>query len=447
MKNTPTTTQPTRTGATLTEVLVSLLIFSVGIVSVFTLFPVSLLSSIQATKLTNSKILADNIVDLVRTNPELLHPPVDPTASPAQTWKGFWKNNNSYSTGDVIWPSIQTGQLFPEPNLSYICTTAGTSSTSEPSWRTTGTVTDGSVTWTPMTAISNYVVDPFGFERLSVAPKRRFGFNGISNDGNLRRASKARDGNTWDASLFTQPDTWTVVFEALPTAVSTYDTTNLHTTLTFPTTIDLSVVRSSFRVVVTKEDGTASAVRSVKNVDLVNREVNIETAPLPGDMNQLSEIGNIRLETFAPRYSYLMTVRRTDFTAPPKVSVVVIFNRNVSVTSEELYSANFASPGTGFDGLPEITGSPNANQIYVAWDPDPSVEPPPLIREGNFIFDAQNAIWYRMVNVSGITQVSGKNQVTITVDRTIEVKTPATMNASDAGEAIFLPGIVEIFEL
>lgn len=49
-----------RTGVTLSEVLISMLIMSIGVVSLATLFPISVLRSIQASQLTNATLLAKN---------------------------------------------------------------------------------------------------------------------------------------------------------------------------------------------------------------------------------------------------------------------------------------------------------------------------------------------------------------------------------------------------
>ena len=49
----PTQSHPS-SGSTLSEVLISLLVMSIGVVSLATLFPVSVLRSIQATQLTNA---------------------------------------------------------------------------------------------------------------------------------------------------------------------------------------------------------------------------------------------------------------------------------------------------------------------------------------------------------------------------------------------------------
>ena len=49
-----------RSGVTLTEVLMSLMIMSIGISAVAVLFPISVLRSVQATQLTNAAILKRN---------------------------------------------------------------------------------------------------------------------------------------------------------------------------------------------------------------------------------------------------------------------------------------------------------------------------------------------------------------------------------------------------
>lgn len=67
--------QAARRGVTLSEVLVSTLIMSIGVVSVATLFPLSMMRSIQATQLTNAALLKQNIESIVEFDPDLIHDP------------------------------------------------------------------------------------------------------------------------------------------------------------------------------------------------------------------------------------------------------------------------------------------------------------------------------------------------------------------------------------
>jgi len=59
-------------GTTLTEVLISLLVMGIGIVSLASLFPISVLRSVQATQLTNAVFLAQNARAMVQTDSTIL---------------------------------------------------------------------------------------------------------------------------------------------------------------------------------------------------------------------------------------------------------------------------------------------------------------------------------------------------------------------------------------
>ena len=63
------------TGVTLVEVLMSLMIMSIGMASVAVLFPISVLRSVQATQMTNSAILKYNVEAFVQMNPSLIFDP------------------------------------------------------------------------------------------------------------------------------------------------------------------------------------------------------------------------------------------------------------------------------------------------------------------------------------------------------------------------------------
>lgn len=63
---------PARSGTTLTEVLVSVLIMSIGIVSLSSMFPLSMVRQIQATQLTNATILRYNAEAMLTADQSLL---------------------------------------------------------------------------------------------------------------------------------------------------------------------------------------------------------------------------------------------------------------------------------------------------------------------------------------------------------------------------------------
>ncbi|HET6424360.1 MAG TPA: hypothetical protein VFG20_11790, partial [Planctomycetaceae bacterium] len=109
-------------GVTLSEVLVSLLVMSVGVVAVATLFPLSVFRTIQATQLTNAAQLRYNFEGMAGAKPELY------------AGTQAWQPNKEYVPGDLIVTTV--------PNEYYLeCETGGTSQTLEPSWRALGSLT------------------------------------------------------------------------------------------------------------------------------------------------------------------------------------------------------------------------------------------------------------------------------------------------------------------
>ena len=64
-----------RAGVTLTEVLMSLMIMSIGVSAVAVLFPISTLRSIQANRLTHGAILKYNVEGILQAEPNLIFDP------------------------------------------------------------------------------------------------------------------------------------------------------------------------------------------------------------------------------------------------------------------------------------------------------------------------------------------------------------------------------------
>ena len=60
-----------------------------------------------------------------------------------------WKASTSYTVDQLLPPTVPNGHI-------YKCTIAGTSGSTEPTWPITGTVTDGTVTWTENSLASPY---------------------------------------------------------------------------------------------------------------------------------------------------------------------------------------------------------------------------------------------------------------------------------------------------
>ncbi|MEX2287655.1 MAG: hypothetical protein WD648_11240 [Planctomycetaceae bacterium] len=68
--------QASRTsGATLLEVLMAMVVMAIGVLTVATLFPISVLRAVQATKLTNATIMRFNAESAIRIQPNLILDP------------------------------------------------------------------------------------------------------------------------------------------------------------------------------------------------------------------------------------------------------------------------------------------------------------------------------------------------------------------------------------
>jgi|GEM_PF-3185144 len=434
-------------GATLVEVLMSLLIMSVGIVSVFSLFPISIVSSIRATQLTHGKIFKDNIAELLYTVPELMRPPVGAPWNSA-VWKGNWKPFEQYAVGDIIVPTAENGKLFPFPYYALRCqesTGTNRSGATQPDWNhsTFGSLqtppllydyVDSGIRW-KVVRMPNFVVDPFGFYRSSVETPEVFGNRDQLGQTSTylaqlpRRTPGPVDNEILMARLFSSPDSWSVVFEEIPTTASANGST-----ITFPASVDVGSISNDnnfpfTRLILTTADGTQSIVRYPTATTGGNTLT--VTEPLP---QAPSFAGPARLETYSSRYSCLIAVSNTqeasaaggddinqkDSFPPPKVSVAVIFNRQLSSDAEYAYTAAF--------------GTVESDQIILTLS---ASEPDPNLKVGNYIMDAKNALFYRITAVSRTS-----TNATVTVNQPIE-----KMHQQSTGLAILIPGIVHVYNL
>ena len=138
-----------RPGTTLSEVLISLLIMSIGVVSLATLFPISVLRSVQATQLTNATNLRYNVEAMVNSMPLLTS-----LGSP-------WQSSTAYNQNAIVVPNQAQ---YISQQIVAVCTSAGTTGVTEPDWRSVisgNTINDGGATW-QVFWLTNYIVDPQG---------------------------------------------------------------------------------------------------------------------------------------------------------------------------------------------------------------------------------------------------------------------------------------------
>lgn len=437
-----------RIGSTLSEVLISLLVMSIGVVSLATLFPVSVLRSIQATQLTNAANLRYNVEALTTVRPELLNGGTE------------WKPGTPYSSTSPI-SFIVPSELFRQynPRVMFACTGGGTSGSIEPglpgsstSWdfRPGQTTTDGGVTWTAFTADA-YVVDPLGFHEVD--PNNAAGlrdFFGNSDTTNLfggtsgtvapyavtriRRFTPSWADDTANAAevaaaadAATLPDSWVDQVESsnltgLTATACTLSDVNVDLSVSVPTTL-LPLPRAVFFDVT----GKISAVRAITGIT-TGTSPTISWAASAGALTFTPV--KCRVETQERRYTWMLSVRR-GASGASFMDVVVFFRRSYDQREEAIYPAVFTEvvdPGfdgaAGFSGVdddndgntdtqsgvpdPEELGFPGSDDVPRNWvvvEYKSSGEKP-HIKKGGFICDIQNLRWYRILEIREAPEIA-----------------------------------------
>jgi type II secretory pathway pseudopilin PulG len=462
-------------GSTLTEVLVALMIASIGLVSVATLFPMSVLRSVKAAQTTSATDVRYNAEEAM----------------------------DRYS--DIIKHPDSRNPLYalPYPPAPY------------PAKPTGYTINDVDPPWLQMQlqGVKNYIVDPLGYAAVRnlnltigtsnpnapylVRPEHYFGND--PSGGNLPPWPLNPPGTPWqilprypltwrpapgvtgDAALaaadylVTLPDSWVLQYETTAggllgpgTTVSTYSQVTLPG-MNFTSSVAgnpfPSLPSPTVRLVMFSADGTLAQTRNVTamtynatnnsttfqwtedlngsgTLDItggtsedVNSNGTLDTHFLPTTF-AANTLGRVRVELQERRYTWLLTVRQSSTTSA-SVDVVVYFKRTLEniATDELLYNAVF------HQGSAQVTVTyPTGN------NPTTGLPLKPYMKRGGFAFDANNAFWYRINNVSPVVASgTGWEQVNLTLE------VPA--NASNDSPPFFTPrgmfprGVVDVYPL
>lgn len=494
-----------RRGATLAEVLASLIVMSIGIVYVAFLFPISVLRTLQATQLTCTAQLKYDFDGLKGARPELV------------TGVAAWKPGVSYSVGDLIVPTLGSNFYFERQN-------AGTSAVIEPSWITSNlsTTNDGGTNnaWIAHWA-RTFVVDPMGWEErsqemsnLGMSPvlstadiRNTFGRNSLTPTilpmTSRFRVARFRGGvaqnllnpansiyspafNTTPgvASRFgamqtcVLPDNWLLQTDSTnigPAAATSAATSIQLTKTSLVASLDqnndgtVNVTAGGAEQSITARVtlfGTDNKVSVVRQINTITRPGAYEqinwTLPLPGTFVPI----RARVETFEPRYSWMLAVRQ--LSGSIYMDLVTFYKRSYDPKHELVHPAHFHAGDTwpGADGIlgngDDVTTPPTVIVQYNAALGTGS----PAIRRGGFICDAQNNRWYRILS---FTEVPNSNAALVALDGSANGALAATRGAnvrleytamemsgkytagvplgSAPGGAIILPNIINVYPL
>jgi hypothetical protein len=486
-----------RRGSSLAEVLVALLVMSIGVVSVASLFPISVLRTVQATQLTNSAQLKYDFDGLSGPRPEIV------------TGVGEWQPQKAYSKGDLVISTVGNNRYF-EWQPVYDATR--TSGALEPSWKwsTGATTDDGAVpeAWMTHLAVA-YMVDPLGWEErslemidrsLAVATntsdiRNTFGrptLAGVSFPvnssyrivrfrggvaGNIYNpastmsfpTNNTRAGATGTCVL---PDSWLVQVDT--TDVVSYTSTSIQVNATdLVNSLDLNadnVVDFTqpngaeqaiiCRVTLYGPDNRQSVIRQISTITRPGSEQINWATPLPTPFTPV----RVRVETFQTRFSWMLAARR-QVSGAIYMDLITFYKRSFDPNHELIHPAHFRT-GTwlGPDNTLNTADDVTDPTVVIQYNPDLGNSSPAL-RRGGFICDAQNNRWYRIINFTEVpnslaaltsldpnaigtalgTTRGAIVRLEYTVSTSSGIYTPSD-NAAPGG-VLVLPGIINVYPL
>lgn len=372
-----------RRGVTLTEVLMSLMIMSIGVVSLATLFPISTLRVLEATNLTNSAIARFNAEGIVDSFDTMIHNP----DGIATTREG----GRSYVVDPLGWYELLAQTGTPPVGFEY----------NRPP---TVTLPDVGL---QTRYLGDNVASPVLFTSIDVArqiaslPDTTTDFGeGFPDPDGTNPGAYVLNGNGLLTGLVMPPEVDLTVF-TLPTTDPAYQDPTQYQALIFDSTGDFSEIRPIEAV--------------------TGQQISWPSRPLPARYSSL--VGLVRIERVDPYYSWMLTVRKRA-SGPANVDVVVFSKRDFSELSEQVYVGDLRRFTLGNDGVPgtagidlNVNGTNNDvgeigypgsddqqnNRVLVDWDPSlyPPGNPPekPPLRRGGYVYDTANALWYRILSI------------------------------------------------
>ncbi len=388
-------------GVTLIEVLMSLMIMSIGISAVMVLFPISVLRSVQATQLTNSAILKYNAEGMIRRNPKFIFDP-DGNGNLIEhvraAQKRYLIDPIGYATalqdsdGDTLFSS-RFGQ-----SLAY-STKAGFTSP------------DFTYKPLPLRYGGGLESSPLLSGLPAGQPVRSEHFRAMI----LQAMRTAKLGDKWTTMVDTFGELVTTGDYPTGGAVLLPEETDLSDLgfitiasdpnvfrVPFPVTAPQVPDSESFRVVVFSVDGKFSQSFPLAGLVNIGTPINPRwSVPFGEDLrldnslvldvnlNQVvdrrslarefpGQIGRVMIQTNQRSdFFWLMTVRRAPDGAARGVDIVVRYAQTAGLADEFAFLATFVA-GTNFVG---VIFADNAE---------------PVFKKGGYVFDALNARWYRI---------------------------------------------------
>ena len=462
-----------RIGSTLTEVLVSLMIMSIGIVGVATLFPIAALRTLEANKQTNSTIARFTSEALVDVDPQFVHNPDGfwpPAAATDMTpYNGNTFRGQNYLVDPMGWqafnydPTTPTDPLPASPVIAPFPT--GVS---------------------PRDYFGNSPAAP-----VNLPLPRRYTGASMLMTPYPTTAAELVAARIQAAGLVAQPDSWKLVVESQ--IVGATPATGI-IAVALDNDSDLSSINVTpgvtYRAIIYDIDGTHSETRNlvanptgfgVSWVDPLPSR--FESSPATG---ATPNVGKVRIEVYDQVYSWMLTVRKRP-SGPASVDVVVFYKRNFDPNFERVYDGEFRVWNLGPNGVPGNVGDDNGingaedvaevgypgsddfrNYIVTVKVPSATLDDErPKLKRGGYVFDTKNGLWYRIRAVQnqlyGMGAAANEDWVDVVLDETIRLDSTEDIDGSgtlnltgedrngngvlDRGGVIVHPNVVNVFPL
>lgn len=458
-------------GATLTEILMALMVMGIGLVSVASLFPISMLRSIQATKLTNAVFLKLQCEDYIQAIDGLAKNNYNATY-PIQS-EPFFGNQRYLGNVEFTPDSVAWGR-HPAANVSELKNNL------------------------PLNVVS--VIDPIGASFNTLANATSYGkdHHGLHTATSLFYTVDRKNGGfnlpgqkLQAFSIFGSNDSWKPFLSSIEVTRNSATQVTLGDVSGIDVAEFFTAVKSGSlgRIVLIDINGKQSHVslmdftQSPLNSALPYSATQVVpfSSPLPNN-GLYTAITEVRLEIFEPRYTCLITLRKRlslGVDGAPGVSgvdddnsdgdgnpttgaddslrefgwpgsddaqvlggdLVVFFRRDFSPLAEQVY---------GVENLLKGQVGIQPQEVRIRWN---SLKPDskPRIRQGGYVFDSRNGYWYQIRTVVEENQAVPPARLNATpwIDATNDREALIMLDRSPeaTGQFLMVPeNIVEVFE-
>jgi hypothetical protein len=413
-------------GSTLVEVLASILALAIGVTMVATLYPVSILRSINATRLTrgtihrhNAEAWIDVFTDQLVHNPDRAGTPLNPAANPRKHY-------------DPSHPGYGTLSFH-----NYIVDPIG--------WETIRKDTNSDTTANVFGSLTGPAGPPvFGAAGWGSLPR----YNGIDT-----RPATGMTASDFEIAqrIALSPDNWVEPLDGEFEVSPAYTAGSNNITIRGPSGGDLTSLDSQIpttatdlatvRIVILDVSGKSSQVRELGMGSSITTTGTITWTS--GGALSLSNFTptTVRIQVRERHFTWMLTVRNrtelggataADDKKKANVDVVVFFRRQYSAgtNGHENTAWNFVvqdpPPGARRKYLIQAPGAPGAALS----------SPRPFLKKGAWLCDTINARWYRIQRIDNETS----NAPIIT----LETAPPPDELLT---KGVILPTVVEVYSL